>query len=231
MAEADDVIRVKDVYQTYHLGDTIVHALRGVSLTIREGDFVFIIGPSGSGKTTLLDIIGALSHPTKGRVYLKGKDLRQYNDFQLSMLRRNKIGFVFQTFNLFPTLNVIDNVLMPVMPDGVTPEELERARALLKTVRLEHRLKHTPNRLSGGERQRVAIARALVNNPEVVLADEPTGELDSKTGGDVFNYMRKMNQEEGKTFVIVTHDTEYIKRGDTIFKLHDGKIMSRSTKR
>lgn len=221
------MIEVKDVYKSYMLGETKVEALRGVSLKIKQGDFVFIVGPSGSGKTTLLDIMGALSHPTKGKVYLDGHEISKLNDFQLSMFRRKRLGFIFQAFNLLPTLNALDNVLIPLMPQKLTPKDVKRGKQLLKDFGLERRMRHTPNRLSGGERQRVAVARALINDPLLILADEPTGELDSKTGGELFDYMRKENKEEGKTFVIVTHDVEYIKRGDKVYKIRDGKFVKK----
>jgi putative ABC transport system ATP-binding protein len=219
------MIEVKDVHKTYFIGGIRVDALRGVSLKIHEGEFAFIIGPSGSGKTTLLDIMGALMEPTKGKVLLDGKDISRFDDFQLSMFRRRKIGFIFQGYNLVPTLNALENVLIPHMPEGVTEEQNEKAMELLEEVGLSDRMYHRPNELSGGQQQRVAIARSLINDPVIILADEPTGELDHKTGHEIFDYMRKMNEEEGKTFVVVTHDVEYIKKGDRVFKLHDGQLV------
>lgn len=218
------MIEVKEVHKVFNLGETRVEALRGVSLKIREGDFAFIVGPSGSGKTTLLDILGALSKPTHGRILIDGKDLSHFDDFQLSMLRRKKIGFIFQAFNLVPTLTALENVLLPLEPDGVKPGHIEKAKNLLKTMGLENRMHHRPNQLSGGESQRVAIARALINDPVVIVADEPTGELDHKTGHEIFGHMRKMNEKEGYTFVIVTHDLGYIEKGDIVHQIHDGKM-------
>jgi putative ABC transport system ATP-binding protein len=200
-----------------------VNAVRGITLEIKEGDFTFIIGPSGSGKTTLLDMIGALSHPTKGEIFMDGTKLSSLTDYQRSLFRRRKVGYIFQTFNLVPTLTALENVLVPLMPDGLEEKDYAKARELLALVGLEGRMNHRPNELSGGERQRVAVARSLVNNPLVVLADEPTGNLDSKTGAQVFEYMRKMNKEQGKTFVIVTHDTEFIKKKDHIYRIKDGQ--------
>ena len=220
-----NVIEVKDVYKIYKMGETKVEALRGVSMEIKEGDFAFIVGPSGSGKTTLLDLMGALSHPTHGKVFLHGKEIKRFNDFQLSMFRRRKIGFVFQSFNLIPTLSALDNVLIPLMPEKIKEWKVEKAKDLLTKLGLGKRMNHKPNELSGGEKQRVAVARALINDPLIVLADEPTGELDHKTGRELFNYMRKMNKEKNKTFIVVTHDVEYMKKGDRIFKIHDGKIV------
>ncbi|MEM0372709.1 MAG: ABC transporter ATP-binding protein [archaeon] len=200
-----------------------VHAVRGVTLDIKEGSFTFIIGPSGSGKTTLLDMMGALSHPTRGEIYLNGTRLSSLTDYQLSLFRRRKVGYIFQTFNLVPSLTALDNVLIPLMPDGLEKEDYRRASELLSMVGLGGRAKHKPNELSGGERQRVAIARALVNDPLLVLADEPTGNLDSKTGKQVFEYMRKINEEKGTTFVVVTHDTEFIKKSDHVYRIKDGQ--------
>lgn len=218
------MIEVKDVHKIFQMGETKVEALRGVSLKIREGDFAFIVGPSGSGKTTLLDIMGALSKPTHGRVLIDGKDLSRFNDFQLSMLRRKRIGFIFQAFNLVPTLTALENVLLSLEPDGITDEHRKKAEKLLNMVGLEHRIHHRPSQLSGGETQRVAIARALINDPVVIVADEPTGELDHKNGHEIFNYMRKMNEKTGQTFIIVTHDLSYIKKGDIVHQIHDGKM-------
>lgn len=223
--DIQNVIEVEDVHKIYKIGETKVEALRGVSMKIKEGDFAFIVGPSGSGKTTLLDLMGALSHPTHGKVFLHGKEIKRFNDFQLSMFRRRKIGFVFQSFNLIPTLSALDNVLIPLMPEKIEPHEVEKAKELLTKLGLGKRMDHKPNELSGGEKQRVAVARALINDPLIVLADEPTGELDHKTGRELFSYMREMNKEENKTFIVVTHDVEYIKKGDRVFKIHDGEIV------
>jgi len=220
------MIRVENVHKIFKLGEEKVHALRGVNLRVKAGEFVFITGPSGSGKTTLLDIIGALSKPTKGRVIFDGKDVSAFNDYQLSLFRKKKIGFIFQTFNLIPTLTALENVLIPLIPNGVSNKDKKKAVELLSMMGLEKRINHRPNELSGGERQRVTISRALINDPLVILADEPTGELDSKTGEEVMDYMRKVNKEEGKTFVIVTHDLEYIKKKDTVHKLKDGKLVT-----
>ena len=221
------MIETKNVWKTYQMGEVKVHAVKGISFKVKEGDFIFITGPSGSGKTTLLDILGALSRPTKGKVLLNGKDLNKFDDFQLSMFRRKRIGFVFQTFNLIPSLNCLDNVLIPVMPDGVTDKERNKAVELLEKVGLGNRINHTPNELSGGERQRVAIARSLINDPQIIFADEPTGNLDTKTGQEVFNYLREINKKKNKTIVVVTHDLEYIKKKDKVFKLKDGKLLKR----
>jgi putative ABC transport system ATP-binding protein len=220
------IIEVKDVHKYFKMGENLVHALRGVSMTINQGDFVFIIGPSGSGKSTLLHLIGALDVPTDGEIYFEGKKLSQMEEDILSTIRRKKIGFIFQAFNLMTSLTALENVTIPLIPSGVD-ESVANTRAikLMKMLGLGDRINHTPMQLSGGQQQRVAIARALINDPIIVLADEPTGEVDSKTGNEIFDYLRLMNKKFNKTFVIVTHDTEYIKKGDRIFKIHDGKIV------
>jgi putative ABC transport system ATP-binding protein len=219
------MIEAKNIHKIFQMGETTVHALKGVSLDIKEGDFVFIVGPSGSGKTTLMDILGALSRPTKGKVMMDGTNITDLNDLQQSMFRRLKVGFVFQTFNLIPTLSALDNVLIPLIPEKPTEADKNRAKELLSEMGLGRRYKHRPNELSGGERQRVAVARAMINDPLIILADEPTGELDTKTGGEVFDYMRKLNKEDNKTFVVVSHDIEYIKKKDKVFRLKDGKFV------
>jgi putative ABC transport system ATP-binding protein len=221
------IIEVKDVHKYFKMGENLVHALRGVSMTINQGDFVFIIGPSGSGKSTLLHLIGALDVPTDGEIYFEGKKLSQMEEDILSTIRRKKIGFIFQAFNLMTALTALENVTIPLIPSGVDEGVADtRAIKLMKMLGLGDRINHTPMQLSGGQQQRVAIARALINDPIIVLADEPTGEVDSKTGNEIFDYLRIMNKKFNKTFVIVTHDTEYIKKGDKIFKIHDGKIVS-----
>ncbi|MFH0987142.1 MAG: ABC transporter ATP-binding protein [Candidatus Micrarchaeota archaeon] len=218
------MIEAKDVRKTFWLGKNEVRAVRGISMKVEKGDFIFIIGPSGSGKTTLMDMMGALSKPTSGKIFVDGRDVSQFNEFQLSILRRDKIGFIFQSFNLIPTLDVLDNVLITVLPQGEVEKYRGKAISILEMLGLGQRLHHRPNELSGGERQRVAVARALLNDPEVVLADEPTGELDSHTGSELMDYMRKMNKEKQTTFVIVTHDTSYIKPKDHVYTIRDGII-------
>lgn len=229
--KACDIITVTGVHRDYQMGKIVVKALRGVNIRIAKGDFVFIVGPSGAGKSTMMHIIGALDSPTRGKIELEGHDISRMDDWQLSMIRRNKIGFIFQMFNLIPSLNAIENVTLPMITDkSMTEEELTaKAINLLKEVGLGHRMYHTPNELSGGERQRVAIARALINDPEIILADEPTGNLDSKTGDEIFELLRRMNKEKGVTFVIVTHDTEYIRHGDIVYHMKDGVISESYT--
>lgn len=220
------IIEAKDLHKHFEMGGETIRAVDGVSFKIRQGDFVFIVGPSGSGKTTLLDMLGALSVPSKGHIIVDGKQLNQFNDFQLSMFRRNRLGFIFQTFNLIPTLSATDNVLVPLVPEGYGDVEIKRAQTLLRDIGLGERLNNKPNQLSGGERQRVAICRAFINLPKIIVADEPTGNLDTRKGNEVFDYLRKLNKEDGLTFIIVTHDTEYIKKGDKVLKMRDGKLIN-----
>lgn len=219
------IIEMKNVCKEYKMGKVMVKALCGISLDIYEGDFVIIVGPSGSGKSTLLHLMGALDRPSSGKVLIGGKDLSLLDDWSLAMLRRKTMGFVFQMFNLVPTLNALENVMLPLEPTGKDEvEKIRRAKELLKIVGLEHRMLHKPSELSGGESQRVAIARALINDPAIVLADEPTGNLDSKTGAQIIDMLLKMNKERNKTFIIVTHDLSLLKYGNKNIYLRDGKI-------
>ena len=220
------MIKLENVHKIYSTGPTQVHALRGINLEIREKEFVFIVGPSGSGKTTLLDIMGGLLKPTKGRVLYLGRDIYQMNDDELSLFRRDTIGFVFQAYNLIPSLTVLENILVPLYPQGVEEKHVKKAKELLKIVGLKGKENRKPRELSGGEGQRVAIARAMINDPLVILADEPTGNLDSKTGEVVMDYFRKINKEKGTTIVVVTHDIEYITKEDTVYQIKDGVILN-----
>ncbi len=227
-----ELIKAINVKKSYLLGKVKVEALRGVSLTIERGDFMVIVGPSGSGKSTLMHILGALDRPTSGEVIFDGKKLSKLDEWHLDMIRRKKIGFIFQSFNLIPTLNAVENVIIPLEPTGV-PKELaiKKAKSLLQEMGLKERMLHKPTEMSGGERQRVAIARSLINDPEIIFADEPTGNLDSKTGNDVINLMRNLNTKEGKTFVIVTHDVSLLEYATKRVHLRDGLIESISTGR
>ncbi len=201
-----------------------VHALRGVNFEIHKGDYISILGPSGSGKSTLLHILGLLDVPTKGRVIIDGIDTSSMNDDERAHVRGHKIGFVFQTFNLIPSLSAIENVALPMMIEGI-PEDvrLERAEQVLKSLGMGNRLYHKPSELSGGQRQRVAIARALINDPPIILADEPTGNLDSKTGEDVVRIFDELNRR-GKTLVVVTHDPDVARHAKSIMHIRDGRI-------
>lgn len=208
------------------LGKTEVHALRGLSLEIFPGDFVAIMGSSGSGKSTLLNIIGCLDSPTKGRVYLKGKDISSMSESQLSQFRGKTLGFVFQEFNLLTNLTAIENVMLPMIFQGVSLEKRkERAKKILVSVDLEDRIFHEPGELSGGERQRVAIARAFANNPEVIIADEPTGNLDSATGKKIMEVLTDFHKKEGKTVVVVTHDAKIADYAEKVVNIQDGRII------
>jgi len=222
----DVVVETIDVHKVYRLGRIEIHALRGVSLQVRKGEFISIMGPSGSGKTTLLNIIGTLDKPTKGKVYLDGEDITALSDKKLTQIRRKKIGFVFQFHNLIPVLTAIENVELPMVIAGVPREERKkRALHLLKLVGLEDRVNHRPSELSGGEQQRVAIARALANNPSIILADEPTGELDTENSKMVMKIFREAISEEGATSIVVTHNPIVASLTDRILQLRDGKIV------
>lgn len=221
-----EIIRAENIIKKYRLGETILEALKGVSLTIYKGEFIVIIGPSGSGKSTLMHILGALDRPTSGRIFIDKKNISALDSWHLSMLRRNKIGFVFQTFNLIPTLTALENVIIPTEPTNKDKIEVtKRAIKLLKDVGLSERLNHKPAELSGGERQRVAIARALINDPEIIFADEPTGNLDSNTGRKIIELLQELNKKEGKTIIIVTHDQSLLEFATREIFIRDGLII------
>ncbi len=221
------VIECEKVSKVYDLGKVKVNALKNVSLKIKNKEFLSIMGPSGSGKSTLLHLIGCLDKPTSGTIKIDGKDVSKLNENELASIRRNKIGFVFQFFYLVPRLTALENVELPMIFANVNKKERKkRALELLKEVGLEKRANHKPNELSGGERQRVAIARALVNNPKIILADEPTGNLDSKTGKEIMELLRRLNKE-GKTIVVVTHDKNIAKYGNRTIYIKDGKIVKK----
>jgi len=222
----DVLMELRDIYKIYKLGEVKVKALNGVTLRIERGDAVVILGPSGSGKSTLLNMLGALDRPTKGGIFLEGTSLARLSDGGLSKIRREKIGFVFQSFNLIPTLNAVENVMLPLTPVARDKAKLrKKANALLAKVGLAGRTDHRPTELSGGEQQRVAIARALINDPAIVLADEPTGNVDSKTSADIMALMSTLNKERGQTLIIVTHDTQLTKIGTRIVRLLDGRVI------
>lgn len=223
---AREVIRGENLTKNYKLGESIVHALRGVSLRINASEFLSIMGPSGSGKTTLLNLLGALDLPTSGKVFFDGVDLTQVPERKLYEVRRKKVGFVFQHFYLIPTLTTIENVFVPVIPMRNNTRFKNRAKELLSTVGLEERMNHKPNQLSGGEQQRVTICRALINNPKVLFCDEITGELDSATGEKIIGLLKEINQVEGVTVVFVTHDPTVSSKSNRIITLSDGKITS-----
>jgi putative ABC transport system ATP-binding protein len=221
-----NIIEIKQLHKDYPLGSTTVHALRGVDLEIKEGDFMSIVGPSGSGKTTLLNVIGCIDFATRGSVQVGGREITSLNDREITDIRLNKIGFIFQTFNLIPVLDVIENIEFPLllMKKQSASEIRARAEKLIDEVGLKEFAKHRPSELSGGQRQRVAIARALVTNPDIVLADEPTANLDSVTGAQILELMKEMNKTEKTTFIFSTHDANVLKYANNITKIKDGLI-------
>ncbi len=229
MTGSEPVIKLVDVHKVYKLGKTEVHALRGIDLEVGKGDFVAIVGPSGSGKSTLLNMIGAMDRPTKGKVFIEGEDITTLSDKERARLRLHKIGFVFQQYYLIPWLPAIKSVEVPLMLAGVPPSERrKKAEALLREVGLGERMYHRPSELSGGEQQRVAIARALANDPDILLADEPTGNLDTKTGAEIVSLIRRLNEERGVTCVAVTHDLEVAAAAKRVLYIRDGRIVPRA---
>jgi len=219
------IIELQNVYKYYRMGENIVKAVDGVSLQIKEGDFVAIMGPSGSGKSTMMNLIGSLDVPTKGKILLDGHDISTLSESDLAQIRGKKIGFIFQSFNLIRNLTAKENVILPMIFQGHDIEERNyRAEKLIELVELTDRKDHSPNELSGGQQQRVAIARSLANSPEVILADEPTGNLDTKTGSIVMEFLEKLSKR-GKTIVMVTHDPDLASEyAETVFWLKDGKV-------
>jgi putative ABC transport system ATP-binding protein len=223
----DVVVKAVDLTRRFKMGNTLVDALRGVELTITRGEFVALVGPSGSGKSTVLNLIGGLDRPTSGEVWINGVELSDSDERTRTRYRREQVGFVFQTFNLLPRLTAEENVALPLMFSGVPHKErVARAQKLLEGVGLGHRLTHRPTELSGGEQQRVAIARALVGEPALILADEPTGNLDTAIGREIMMLLRELNQERGVTLLVVTHDPEVAAFADRIVALRDGTVES-----
>ncbi|MFH0798525.1 MAG: ABC transporter ATP-binding protein [Candidatus Woesearchaeota archaeon] len=220
------VIELKDVWKVYQMDEVEVPALRGINIKVHDGEFVAIIGASGSGKSTCMNMVGCLDYPSKGIVSLDGHDIMKLGESQLAQIRGKKIGFIFQTFNLIPSLNAMENVMLPMTFQNYSASLKEsRAKELLEKVGLTKRMTHKPSQLSGGERQRVAIARSLANNPEMILADEPTGNLDSVTGKQIMDLLSELNRKDHKTIVLVTHDLNLAKGAERVVKLKDGKVI------
>jgi putative ABC transport system ATP-binding protein len=226
MASADVLIRTEDLWKTYVMGGTEVHALHGVTFEVHRNEYLAIMGPSGSGKSTLMNLIGCLDTPTQGQYWLNGQQVSTMNDDMLAHIRNKEIGFVFQTFNLLARASALHNVELPLIYSGVPAKErLDRAKKALAMVELTDRMHHKPNELSGGQRQRVAIARALVNNPSILLADEPTGNLDSATGEEILRLFARLHSE-GNTIILVTHDRDVAEYAHRIISIRDGRIAS-----
>ena len=218
------LIETNDLWKTYHMGSEEIHALRGVSIQIERGEYVAIMGPSGSGKSTLMNLIGCLDTPSKGSYLLNGKQVSQMNDDELARIRNEEIGFVFQTFNLLPRATALHNVELPLIYAGIrSKDRLDRALQALQKVDLGDRKTHRPNQLSGGQRQRVAVARALVNNPSILLADEPTGNLDSKTGVEIMALFHRLH-ETGNTIILVTHEADIAAHAERVIYIRDGQV-------
>ena len=220
----DNVIETHDIRKIYHMGEVEVHALRGVSFTIRRGEVVSIMGPSGSGKSTLMNTLGCLDRPTSGEYVLDGEPVASLSDDQLASVRNRKVGFVFQSFNLLSRQTAITNVELPLRYSGTTNGRSERAMDALRAVGLEDRMTHRPYELSGGQQQRVAIARAIVNTPAIIMADEPTGNLDSKVGQEIMSLLLNLNKESGTTLIIVTHDPTIAEQTQRVIRLRDGLL-------
>jgi len=222
----EKIISLKSVWKTYQMGEVEVTALRDVSLDVNKGDFLAIAGPSGSGKSTMMNLVGCLDQPSRGNVFLDGTDIAKLTESGLAQARGKKIGFIFQQFNLMPTLTALENVRLPLeFQDNDPREATEKARKMLEMVGLGDRIGHLPNQLSGGQRQRVAIARALVADPEIILADEPTGNLDSRTGKFIMDFLGRVHKEEERTIIIVTHDPNLVQYADKVARIKDGEIV------
>lgn len=224
--EMGAVIQVENLVKSYQLGKVLIPALRGVSFDVAKGEFLVVMGPSGSGKTTLLNLLGAIDKPASGRIIIDGKDITTLGEGDLTKLRRHKIGFIFQFYNLIPSLTAFENVELPMLTAGVPRKDAsKRALELLETVGLKERVGHLPDELSGGEQQRVAIARALGNKPSVILADEPTGDLDTKAGMEVVQILHDTSKKENATVIVVTHDPMVSEKADRILRMRDGQIV------
>ncbi len=224
-APIENAVRVRNVVKRYEMGDVIVEALRGVNLEIRRGEYISIVGPSGSGKSTLFNMVGGLDKPTEGRVYIDEVDIAQLDAYELAWLRCRTIGYIFQSFNLIPVMTALENITLPMIFAGDTADDaIEKAVGLLARVGLGDRVQHKPVELSGGQQQRVAIARAFANDPSIILADEPTGNLDTQTGLDVIDLLRELNKEGNVTIITATHDLKMLDVSDRIVHIEDGRV-------
>lgn len=221
-----EILRVENLTKIYGKGESKVTAVDNISFSVEKGEFIAIVGSSGSGKSTLLHLIGGVDRPTSGRVLVDGKDIYQMNDDNLAIFRRRQVGIVYQFYNLIPILNVEENITLPCDLDGKQVEK-ERLNELLKTLGLEHRRKHLPNELSGGQEQRVSTGRALINNPAIILADEPTGNLDSKASDEIMELLKMTNKKYKQTIIMITHNMELAKEADRIMQIEDGKLISK----
>jgi putative ABC transport system ATP-binding protein len=219
-----EILKVENLVKTYGKGETKINAVDNVSFTVNKGEFVAIVGASGSGKSTLLHLIGGVDRPTSGKVYIDGKDIYSLNNDNLAIFRRRQIGLIYQFYNLIPILNVEENITLPCDLDGTTVDK-QRLQDLLKTLGLENRKTHLPNQLSGGQQQRVSIGRAMINNPSIMLADEPTGNLDSKASEEIISLLKLSNKKFNQTVIIITHDLEIAKEAERVITIEDGKII------
>jgi putative ABC transport system ATP-binding protein len=225
-----EILKVENLRKTYGVGDNQVKAVDSISFSVEKGEFVAIIGASGSGKSTLLHLIGGVDRPTSGKVYIDGQDIYELGESQLAIFRRRNIGLIYQFYNLLPTLNVTENILLPRLLDGRSANK-EKLDSILQTTGLSDRVSHLPNQLSGGQQQRVSIGRALINDPALILADEPTGNLDSKSGGEVMELLKYSNKRFGQTLILITHDERIALQADRIIKIEDGRIEDRRASR
>ena len=219
-----EILKVENLVKTYGKGETKINAVDNVSFTVNKGEFVAIVGASGSGKSTLLHLIGGVDRPTSGKVYIDGKDIYSLNNDNLAIFRRRQVGLIYQFYNLIPILNVEENITLPCDLDGTTVDK-QRLQDLLKTLGLENRKTHLPNQLSGGQQQRVSIGRAMINNPSIMLADEPTGNLDSKASEEIISLLKLSNKKFNQTVIIITHDLEIAKEAERVITIEDGKII------
>ncbi|MBI2662405.1 ABC transporter ATP-binding protein [Candidatus Woesearchaeota archaeon] len=225
------LLHFKDVWKTYLMGEQPLHVLKNINVEIYQGDFTAILGPSGSGKSTLMNLVGILDVPSKGSIYLDGHDISKLSETELAKIRGKKLGFIFQQFNLIPTLTALENVILPTIFQNMSePSRLEKSQKMLAKVGLADRMHHKPTELSGGQQQRVAIARALMNNPEIILADEPTGNLDSHSGRQIMEMLLNLHSQEHKTIILVTHDTHLVQHVERTISLKDGEIVDIKTK-